>query len=111
MTDIKGYRNRIRKVIGNYAQNRSLPEDVQGQLIFDTEHGHYQLVNVGWHNNKWVYGCVLHIDIKDGKVWIQHNGTKIEIGDELVASGIPQENIVIGFHSPYKRRFTKFAVG
>ena len=43
-------------------------------------------------------------------MWIQHNGTEIEIADELVKAGIPEDDIVIGFHSPYKRKFTKFAV-
>ena len=53
----------------------------------------------------------MHIDIKNGKVWIQYNGTEVEIADELVKAGIPEEDIVIGFHSPYKRKFTKYAVG
>lgn len=50
------------------------------------------------------------MDIKNGKVWIQYNGTEAEITDNLVKAGIPEEDIVIGFHSPYKRKFTKFAV-
>jgi XisI protein len=28
----------------------------------------------------------------------------------LVASGVPREDIVLAFHSPFKRRFTDFAV-
>ena len=47
---------------------------------------------------------VLHIDIKEGKVWIQHNMTDQRVAEELVALGIPQENIVLGFHPPYMRK-------
>jgi len=80
-------------------------------VVFDTERDHYQLIHVGWNKDTRIYGCVLHIDLKNGKAWIQHNGTEMEIADELVKMGIPAEDIVIGFHSPYKRKFTKFAAG
>ena len=111
MGDIEKYRKNIQEIIKRYAESRPLPPDVEGQTIFDTERDHYQLVNAGWANDKWIYGCVLHIDIKNGKVWIQYNGTESEIAEELVTSGIPEKDIVIGFHSPYKRKFTKFATG
>lgn len=110
MANLKNYKNNIQEVIRRYANERPLPVNVESQLVFDTERDHYQLVNVGWDNDRWIYGCVLHMDIKNGKVWIQYNGTEVEIADELVKAGIPAEDIVIGFHSPYKRKFTKFAV-
>jgi hypothetical protein len=52
----------------------------------------------------------IHVDIKDGKVWIQHNMTDQPIAEELVALGIPQDQIVLGFHPPYVRPHTGFAV-
>ena len=111
MGEIEVYRKNIQEMIKRYAQERPLPENVEGQTVFDTERDHYQLVNVGWNKDKWIYGCVLHIDLKNGKVWIQHNGTEYEIAEELIKSGIPEKDIVIGFHSPYKRKFTKFGIG
>ncbi len=53
---------------------------------------------------------MLHIDIKDNKIWIQHNSTEIPVAEELAERGIPKESIVIGFHSPFMRQFTEFAV-
>jgi hypothetical protein len=53
---------------------------------------------------------VLHLDIKNDKIWIQHNGTELDIAQELVKLGIPKEWIVLGFQSAYKRQFTEFAV-
>ncbi len=111
MENIENYRNSIKKIITRYAKERPLPKDVEGQTIFDIERDHYQLLNVGWNDDKWIYGSVLHIDIKNGKIWIQHNGTENEIAEELIKSGIPEQDIVIGFHSPFKRKFTKFAAG
>jgi alpha-D-ribose 1-methylphosphonate 5-triphosphate synthase subunit PhnL len=50
------------------------------------------------------------IAIKDGKIWIQHNMTEIDLAQELVRLGVPKEDIVLGFHSPFMRQFTEYAV-
>ncbi|NEQ76260.1 MAG: XisI protein [Okeania sp. SIO2C9] len=69
-----------------------------------------QLLNVGWDGNERIRGCVLQIDIKNEKIWIQHDGTKMGIADELVDLGVPSSDIVLAFHAPYKRKYTGFAV-
>ncbi len=66
---------------------------------------------VGWENRCRVYGCVIHVDVKDGKIWIQHDGTEIGIADELVALGVPKQDIVLAFQAPNLRKFTEFAIG
>ena len=83
---------------------------IETQIIFDKEHDHYQLLHTGWRNQNRIYGCVLHLDIKDGKNWIQHDGTEIGIANELVELGVPKEDIVLAFHDPYSRKFTGFAI-
>lgn len=45
------------------------------------------------------------------KIWIQRDGTEMGIANELIAAGVSKEDIVLGFHAPYKRQFTDFAVG
>lgn len=109
MAQVDQYRELVQEVLRSRVY--SWP-DVEGQLIFDTERDHYQLVNVGWQDD-WhrVYGTVIHIDIKDGKLWIQWDGTDDAVAAELLERGIPKSDIVIGFHAPYKRQFTEFAVG
>lgn len=86
-------------------------EAIEAETVFDTERDYYQVVHVGWHNQRWIYGCSMHLDIKDGKVWIQHNATELEIDKQLVELGIPKEDIVLGFHPPFMRQFTEYAVG
>ena len=71
----------------------------------------YQLIYVGWHNRRRIYGSVMHLDIKDSKIWIQWNGTEDDIAAELVEMGVPKQDIVLGFHTPHMRQFTDFAVG
>jgi glycine/serine hydroxymethyltransferase len=110
MAKLEKYQTYVQQLIENYAALTTSNDEVETEIIFDTKHNHYQLVDVGWKNERRIYGCILHIDIKDGKIWIQHNGTENHIAHELNTKGVPKEDIVLGFHSPYMRQFTEFAV-
>jgi hypothetical protein len=50
------------------------------------------------------------MDIKNNKIWIQYDGTEVGMANELVALGVPKEDIVLAFHPPSKRSYTGFAV-
>jgi XisI protein len=81
------------------------------QLIIDEVHGQYLLYQNSWQSEKRLYGCFLHIEIaKDGKVWLQHDGTDLIIAQSLLDAGIPKEDIVLGFRAPVVRPDTGFAV-
>jgi hypothetical protein len=67
-------------------------------------------MTVGWDQDKRVHGCLVHIDIIDGKVWIQRDGTEQGIATELVTAGIPKDAIVLAFHPPEIRPHTEYAV-
>ena len=110
MDKLLTYRELVKKVITDYANYGTNQSEVERQTVFDTEHDHYQIVNVCWKNERRVYGCILHLDIKDGKIWLQYNGTEIDFAEEFAALGVPKQDIVIGFHSPFMRQFTEFAV-
>ena len=102
MDRVKQYREAIQALLKHYGNITSRYEEIERQIIFDREHDHYQLVNLGWDGEHRIYGCVIHLDIKDEKVWIQQNMTEIELIDELGKLGVPREDIVIGFHSPLR---------
>jgi XisI protein len=46
----------------------------------------------------------------DERVWIQLDNTEDGIAEELIAAGIPKQDIVLGFHEPEIRPYTGFAV-
>lgn len=107
---INQYRQYIQQLLTNHAKliwdNR-----IQAQTIFDTEQDHYQLVYVGWRESKRMYGVVLHLDIINGKIWVQQDGTEAGIASKLVELGVPKQDIVLGFDPPKMRHLTEFAVG
>jgi hypothetical protein len=111
MDQLELYRRAVRSVILSHQDETAAKKGVLSEAIFDGEHDHYQLVNVGWQDETRIYGCILHIDILENKVWIQQNGTEFNIADELMEQGVERSDIVLGFQSPFKRQFTEFAVG
>ncbi|MHC5819868.1 MAG: element excision factor XisI family protein, partial [Nostoc sp.] len=34
------------------------------QLLFDAERHHYQVLNIGWKEQRRIYGVIIHVDIK-----------------------------------------------
>lgn len=111
---VEQYRQYIRHLLSERAQRSSRQKNAQEyevQTIFDSEHDHYQLLYVGWRGDKRDFGCILHLDIKGGKIWIQHDGTEEGIANRLVEMGVPKQDIVLAFHEPYVRQFTDFGTG
>ncbi|WP_414518882.1 XisI protein [Nostoc sp. PCC 9305] len=110
MATVNKYRQHIQNLLTERA--KLVWEDrIQAQTIFDTERDHYQLVYVGWRGSKRLYGTVLHLDIIDGKIWIQQDVTEVGIANQLVELAVPKEDIVLGFDPPKMRHYTDFAVG
>ena len=65
---------------------------------------------LGRENKRYHHGCLIHVDIIDGKLWIQRDGTEIGVANEFVEAGVPKGKIVLGFKSPERRKDTEFAV-
>ena len=101
------YSQIIQDILSNHSRNDTA-NGTEIQLLFDTQR---QVLNIGWKQQIRTYGVIIHVDIKDDKIWIQRDGTEIGVANELIAAGVPKEDIVLGFHAPYKRQFTGFAVG
>jgi hypothetical protein len=104
------YREYIKTLLTNYVTDDVSDSNVDVQLILDTERDHYQWMNVGWQELNRIYRCVMHFDIKDGKIWLQQNLTDQNPAEALVAMGVPREDIVLGLQAPYKREYTDYGV-
>lgn len=111
MEKLERYRTYIKQLLSEYASLSPSNDEAETELVFDIERDHYQVVHTGWENRRPMYGCVLHLDIKGGKICIHHDGTEIGIADELVKLGVPKSDIVLAFHEPLVRQYTGFAVG
>lgn len=113
MEDLVTFRAAIRSVIEHHGQFKPSYGDIETEMVFDEVNDHYELVRVGWYQDgrgleRRIHGAVIHLDIRDGKVYVQHDGTSGDGGvvDELIEAGVPQHKIVLAFKSPSHRVHT-----
>ncbi|MGH7202595.1 MAG: XisI protein [Planctomycetaceae bacterium] len=111
MDRVERYRGIVRRLIEEYARYKPSHGQIESECIADPDRDHYEVMHVGWDGVRRVHGSVVHIDIIDGKVWIQYDGTSRPVAEELIAAGIPRDDIVLGFHPAELRSHTHFAVG
>jgi hypothetical protein len=105
------YQQLIRQILEQHApyHNPRVPEEFDAQVLLDDAQGHYYLMHVGWDGLSRIHACLIHIDLKGEKIWVQRDGTEYGVANELVDLGVPREDIVLGFQAPYKRPYTDFA--
>lgn len=100
MDPITEYRQQVESILREYAKIPYAHGKIEIQTIFDRQHDHYLLMLVGRNGIRRVHGCLVHIDIIDGKLWIQRDGTEYGIARELIEAGIPASQIVLAFRIP-----------
>jgi hypothetical protein len=100
----------VERVLAEYARIPYAYGQIETQTVFDRTGDHYLLVNVGWDNGRRVHGCLVHIDLIDGKAWIQCDGAEQGIAADLEQAGITRSHIVLGFRPPEIRKYTDYAV-
>ncbi|MEH1781141.1 MAG: element excision factor XisI family protein [Nostoc sp.] len=42
----------------------------------------YQVINIGWQELTRIFGCIIYVEIKDGKIWIERDGTEIGVASQ-----------------------------
>jgi XisI protein len=108
--DKLNYGELVQTILKRHVGN-SFNSKTEVHLIFDTERDRYQLLHIGWEGLSRVFGCIIYVEIKDGKIWIERDGTEIGVANELVEAGVPKQHIVLACQAPYRRKFTEFAIG
>ncbi len=109
MDTLNAYREIVERILTEYARLPYAYGDIRRETVFDRNGDHYLLMAVGWDKGR-VHGCIVHVDIIDGKFWIQRDGTEHGVANDLIEAGVPKEHIVLGFKSPEVRPYTGFAV-
>jgi hypothetical protein len=100
MGTVGPYREIVERLLTDHARIPFSHGELQLQTVFDRESDHYLLIVLGRDGGRRVHDCLIHIDIVDGKIWIQRDGTEYGIAKELLDAGVPREDIILGFRSP-----------
>lgn len=108
MAEIATYQRYIQEILRSFIATE---DDERLKLVCDTTRNHYQLLSIGWEDEiKRILNIIAHVDIIDGKIWIQRDFVEPSISEHLLALGVPPSDIVLGFQPPYKRVYSDFAV-
>jgi hypothetical protein len=83
--------------------------EVERFMIADEVRDHYLLFSLGWSERKRIRNFSVYVRLKDRKFWIEHDLSEDGIATELLAAGVPNEDIVLAFHAPEMRQYTDFA--
>jgi hypothetical protein len=105
------WRRTIKRILADLAAI-PFPEVVTmtAKTVFDERSDVYLVVVEGWQGVRRLHGCLMHVEIKGDKIWVQQDGTEHGIVADLLAAGVPKTCIVLGFKSPQSRAHTDFAV-
>ncbi|MEH1948684.1 MAG: XisI protein [Nostoc sp.] len=110
MDTLETYQKIIEDVLNEYIKIPYSNRQLETKLIIDSTATNYIVMTLGWQGEERVHGCIIHIEIINGKIWIQRDGTEYGIANELVAAGIPKDKIVLAFHPEDVRQYTDFAI-
>ena len=110
MEKLANYQYVIKKILNEYIGTMPPDSDEEVYLVEDPKNMNYLIYQNVWRNNSRIYGCILHIRIKNEKIYVEYDGTDQGFGDVFADAGIPKNEIVLAFHSPAKRPYTAFAV-
>ena len=94
----------LKAVAGRYPtqKNRTV-------FSFDRNNGQFVLLREGWSGYQRNHFAWIHIEARDGKLWIHRDGTEHGIANDLLAAGVPKERIVLAFQHPVRRERGEFA--
>ncbi|MBD2328804.1 element excision factor XisI family protein [Alkalinema sp. FACHB-956] len=111
MDRVNEYRTIIQRVMADYYQlySRSKNPDLETLLLCDGSQDQYLLMRLGWEGDRRVNRNVIHLRLRDGKVWVEEDWTEQGVATDLLAAGVEREAIVLGFQPPHVREFTEFA--
>ena len=101
MDKLLKYRSIIKDILLKQASFTADDSEIEDVTVFDENTDNYILSSLGWHRNRRrQQGYPLHIRIKDGKVWVEWDGTDQEIVQQLIDAGVSEKDIVLGFEEP-----------
>jgi hypothetical protein len=109
MDKLERYRTIIEQTLANHLGDLKDYPEFRTKTIFDRQSDSYLLLREGWDKSRRVHAIIVHLEIIDGKIWVQEDWIEHSITAELEDAGVPKSDIVLGFQPPHARPYTEYA--
>lgn len=109
MDQLEQYRAIIERLLKAHAEEWKNVSDLRDKTIFDRHSDSYLLMREGWDQGRRVHSIITHLEIINGKIWVQEDWIEHGITSELEEAGVPKSDIVLGFQPAYVRPYTEYA--
>jgi XisI protein len=111
MDRVNEYRSIIKQVLDDYYRLYTGSENPNFEtfLLCDESQAQYLLMRLGWDGDRRVNRNVIHLRLRDGRIWVEEDWTEQGVATDLLAAGVEREAIVLGFQPPHLREYTEFA--
>lgn len=119
MDKSKEYRCLVKQLLQEFADwvnaipqinGKPRPENEELVCIFDEERDQYLVFDAIWGEYRCLRSVKIFVRLRNGKIWIEEDWTEEGFATDLLESGVPRDDIVLGFQPPEMRQYTEFAV-
>ena len=110
MATVTDYADIIERILDPYSKIPYAHGNLTCEAIYDRPRGRFVLMTLGWDGDERVHHPLVHIDLNDGKLWIQADNTEHGVAPDLVEAGIPKSQVVLAFRPPEVRKHTDYPV-
>lgn len=109
MDRLEQYRTIIEQVLTQRVNDLKDFPDLRDKTVFDRRTDSYLLLRQGWDKSRRVHAIIVHLEILNGKIWVQEDWTEHGVAADLEEAGVPKSDIVLGFQPPQVRPYTEYA--
>lgn len=97
MDKLTEYPQIIKRILTEYVElSKKRPNpNIETFLIVDELNSHYIWMNLGWEKEERITGITVYVRIRDRKFWLEEDWTEDGIANDLMAAGVPKEDIVL----------------
>lgn len=99
----------IERIITDHARDPVSHGQIALVPVVDRPGGHFLLMAIGWDGYQRIHAPLLHLDVIDERIWVQHDGTERGVAHDLLEGGVREDPTVLAFQHRSRRTFGAFA--
>ena len=108
MATLEHFISIVEATLEDYAQIQYSSGNIERHTVFDRSKGRFLIMLEGWEGETRIHGCLIDVQIKGDKLWIERDGTENGVALDFERQGVPKSQIVLAFYSPAHRLLTDY---